>query len=215
MRAIRLLVFALFCLCSSPIFADYGDWKFDSEQFEARMFNDWLMQDEPDAAARASLFTDDSFAEEQALIERVFEGFDASASRERLASLVAEKTPGDSPKWRELYVDACRERRAARLESAIDAAPQFVYTKHYVMGASHYAYTEDVSDEAYFDTSVNRQPGGQLCLATFMPDGSINHEVLVETPDGTIRDPDVSWDGTKVLFSMRKSFDKDDFHLYE
>ena len=215
MFKIRLLTLALICLWSAPAFADYGDWKFDPEEFETRLFNDWLMQDSPDAEERAALFDDNSFEEERRLVERVLNALDSDALNARLAALVDQKTPGDSPEWRELYADACRERRAARLGSAIDAAPQFVYTKHYVMGASHYAYTEDVTDEAYFDTSCNRQPGGQLCLATFQPDGSIAHEVLVETPDGTIRDPDVSWDGTKILFSMRRSFDKDDFHLYE
>ncbi|MBQ4203616.1 MAG: hypothetical protein II655_07935, partial [Thermoguttaceae bacterium] len=57
--------------------------------------------------------------------------------------------------------------------------------------------------------------GGQLCLLTFARDGSLRGDVLVETPAGTLRDPDVSWDGRKILFSMRNDLHEDDFHIYE
>ena len=30
-----------------------------------------------------------------------------------------------------------------------------------------------------------------------------------------IRDPDVSYDGRRVLFAWKKSLDRDDYHLYE
>ncbi len=37
---------------------------------------------------------------------------------------------------------------------------------------------------------------------------------LLEMPEGVIRDPDVSFDGRRILFSMRQN-PKDDYHLYE
>lgn len=37
---------------------------------------------------------------------------------------------------------------------------------------------------------------------------------LLESPEGVIRDPDVSFDGKKILFSMRHNI-KDDYHIYE
>jgi len=37
---------------------------------------------------------------------------------------------------------------------------------------------------------------------------------LIEVPDGVARDPDVSFDGANVLFSMRRNRE-DDYHLYE
>ncbi|MDO4550348.1 MAG: hypothetical protein Q4C96_03755 [Planctomycetia bacterium] len=37
---------------------------------------------------------------------------------------------------------------------------------------------------------------------------------LLESPDGVIRDPEISWDGKRILFSMRKNRD-DDYHIYE
>ncbi|MBQ9371083.1 MAG: hypothetical protein IJU03_02725 [Thermoguttaceae bacterium] len=230
-------------------------WRFDENDFNARLTADWLVQDEPVWENRAALFTSENDSErERALVAKVldaleededadaFDGeeldyrravaqgatlvdganpeIDASpagvdALRKRLDALVASDAPGVNPDWRALYWDACRLRRARRLAEFAADAPQIVYTKHYVMGASHYAYTEDVSDEDYKDFSCNRQPGGQLCLATFQPDGTIRNEVLVESKNGTIRDPDVSWDGKKILFSMRDDYASDDFHIYE
>lgn len=135
--------------------------------------------------------------------------------RARWRELSDSQTEGADPRAFELYRDVCRVRRARRLADAAEASPQFLYTKHYVIGASHYAYTEDVTDEWFNDYSVNRREGGQLIRATFAPDGSIRNEILVETATGTIRDPDVSWDGKRVLFSMRKDLLGDDFHIYE
>ncbi|MBP5621388.1 MAG: hypothetical protein J6X44_05180, partial [Thermoguttaceae bacterium] len=177
----------------------------DGGEFDAEYGADAL----PYATARGS---EGSFAPDENF-DPTSAGVEALTAR--FTALVDAKEPVDSPKWREVYRSACLIRRARRLASAVEYAPKIVYTKHYVIGASHYAYTEDVTDEAKLDFSCNRQPGGQLCLATFEPDGTIKNEVLVGTATGTIRDPDVSWDGKKILFSMRDSYDKDDFHIYE
>ncbi|MBR0226355.1 MAG: hypothetical protein IJL92_09880 [Thermoguttaceae bacterium] len=201
--------------------ADYQDWAFDDAAFQARLRDDWLTHDAATVESNGPLFAErDDATPEKRLVEQTLDQireYDEDAAEPfaaRLAALVDAKTHANDPKWRALYYDACQVRRKLRLADAIELAPRFVYTKHYVLGASHYAYTEDVSDEAYKDFSANRQPGGQLCLATFAEDGSIRHEVLLETPDGTIRDPEVSWDGREIVFSMRRSFTEDDFHLY-
>ncbi len=39
-------------------------------------------------------------------------------------------------------------------------------------------------------------------------------ETLLETKTGVIRDPEISFDGNKILFSYRKNID-DDYHIYE
>ncbi|GAB6164715.1 hypothetical protein JCM19992_07150 [Thermostilla marina] len=39
-------------------------------------------------------------------------------------------------------------------------------------------------------------------------------ETLIELPEGVVRDPDVSFDGRRILFSMRRNI-KDDYHIYE
>lgn len=198
---------------------DFSEWKFDEARFSERLIQDWLLQDVSSEEDRISFFDGWSNARRAEVVEKILtqlEELDESATilRARLSGLVSD-SESSIESWRALYRDACMSRRKARLSTAMELAPRFVYTKHYVMGASHYAYTEDVSDEAYNDTSCNKRPGGQLCLATFMPDGTIVNEVLVETSEGTIRDPDVSWDGKKILFSMRSSQTEDDFHIYE
>ncbi len=87
--------------------------------------------------------------------------------------------------------------------------PPFVFVKHAVMGGSHYAYTEGQSDaqaERHFT------PGAALCL--FDPTtGKV--ETLLEDKTGVIRDPDVSFDGKRILFAWKKSLNNDDYHLYE
>ena len=37
---------------------------------------------------------------------------------------------------------------------------------------------------------------------------------IIDCPDGWIREPDVYWDGTKIIFSMKKD-KKDNYHIYE
>lgn len=37
---------------------------------------------------------------------------------------------------------------------------------------------------------------------------------LIETSDGMVRDPEVHFDGTRILFAMRRNI-KDDYHIYE
>ena len=39
-------------------------------------------------------------------------------------------------------------------------------------------------------------------------------KLLVDAPQGIVRDPEVRWDGKKIVFSMRRDIG-DDYHLYE
>lgn len=91
-------------------------------------------------------------------------------------------------------------------ESAPDI-PSFVFTKHFDMGGSHYAYTEGVSG----DWAESHFHGGSA-LCRWRPGGV---ETLLESRDGVIRDPDVSYDAKSVLFAWKKSGLNDDYHLYE
>ena len=109
------------------------------------------------------------------------------------------------------YLQACEARRAIRLQPLIEKAPRFVFAKHYNMGGSHYAYTEGQSDaqaERHFTA------GSALCLLEM--DGSHGKvTTLFEDPRGVIRNPDVSYDGKRILFAWKKSELQDDYHLYE
>ena len=111
----------------------------------------------------------------------------------------------------DLYVKACQLRRQLRLAPMVAKCRTFVFTKHYNMGGSHYAYTENQTDG---HTEWNFHPGSALCLAE-MDGATAKVQTLIDDPNGVIRDPDVSYDGRRILFAWKKSRDQDDYHLYE
>ena len=113
--------------------------------------------------------------------------------------------------WLELYVKACEKRRRIRLQPFLSKFKTIVFTKHFNMGGSHYAYTEAQSDA---QQERNFIPGSALCLLEM--EGCYGKvRTLIDEPDGVIRDPDVSYDGKRILFAWKKSDRGDDYHLYE
>jgi hypothetical protein len=166
---------------------------------------DWIDQD----AIKATLPGFDDLAS-VVIKELGNAGAKLASQRDKLAKA---KTPSDDPRWRQLYLDACEQRRAVRLAPHKESLRRVIFTKHHDLGGQHYAYTEDVSDSPYRDNNPF-PPSGKLCLLEM--DGIYGKvRELIDEPDGFIRDPDVSYDGKRVLFAWRKDFDKDDYHLYE
>ena len=109
------------------------------------------------------------------------------------------------------FVAACTKRRNERLRPLRERWRFIVFTKHYNLGGSHYAYTEGQSDA---QSERHFIPGSALCvLDTSAQFGAVH--ILTNDPRGVIRDPDVSYDGRSVLFSWKKSDREDDYHLYE
>lgn len=129
-----------------------------------------------------------------------------SKARTRLTDVASEDA-----RWAALYVQACERRRRTRLGRLLSTNPKFVFTKHCDLGGSHYAYTEGQSDaqnERHF------VPGASLCVLAM--EGLYGRiEILKDDRGGVIRDPDVSWDGTRIVFAWKKSLNEDDYHLYE
>lgn len=59
---------------------------------------------------------------------------------------------------------------------------------------------------------ANYTPGGALKRLDLATDGI---SVLVDPgPEGVVRDPEVSWDGSKIIFAMRRSR-QENYHIYE
>lgn len=126
--------------------------------------------------------------------------------------LVQARVPGSDPRWEGLYLRACEARRSQRLKPLLDRWRRFVFSQHQYVDHS-WKYTELLSD-----AQVNHQrffkPGGMLGVLDF--DGIFGRvHTLIEDQTGILRDPDVSFDGTRVLFAWKKSDRGDDFHLYE
>ena len=116
--------------------------------------------------------------------------------------------------------DAWKARRAEMRREFLakfrDDVAEFVYVKHLVMGNSIMHATDDMTDASFLEwKSVPDYRGGsQLIRAKIHEDGSVSQEVLVDEPVGIIRDPAVSFDAKKVLFSKRRSMEADDYHLW-
>ncbi|MDP6636885.1 MAG: hypothetical protein QGG42_18450 [Phycisphaerae bacterium] len=175
-----------------------------------RIVNDWMLQDHGKDVKKC--FTAASGCDIEAkMVEKVLSEAPNAKLTGEMNSLVKSKTPGKDPRWKKLYISACAARRAARLKSLNATTRRIVFTKHYNMGASHYAYTEGLSDaqaERHFI------PGTALCVLEI--DGTQTKvTTLIDDSNGVIRDPDVSYDGKRILFSWKKSDRKDDYHLYE
>ena len=89
----------------------------------------------------------------------------------------------------------------------------FVKLPHTVLsGANHYSYTESLSDHPFYRTF---RPGGELCVLSLDETNSTSTKTLLKSEAGSLRDPEVSFDARRLLFSWRKSGDQDDYHLYE
>ncbi|MCX6880540.1 MAG: hypothetical protein NTW21_43050 [Verrucomicrobia bacterium] len=91
-----------------------------------------------------------------------------------------------------------------------DELRRIAFTKHFDMGGSHYAYTDAVSDEDTLNPSgtvkeFNLTGGSSLCLLETGDDYEFKENTLIQDDDGVFRDPDVSYDGKRILFAWKKS----------
>ncbi len=91
----------------------------------------------------------------------------------------------------------------------------FVRRQSLGWGGGHYAYNETLSwfrEQAPGHRVFN--PGSSLCVLS-PPWSQDTLDVLLDSPTGVIRDPEVHFDGNRVLFAHKKNLDEDDYHLYE
>lgn len=109
------------------------------------------------------------------------------------------------------YLKLCEERRKNRLSPFTKDSPAVVFTKFSPLRPSFFAYTEGLSDAR---AECNFIPGGELALLKMEGIWGTS-TTLFKDKNGVIRDPNVHFDGERVLFSWKKSRKEDDFHLYE
>lgn len=175
-----------------------------------RIQRDWILQDH--GAKVEECFASGANADiENKMVTKVLAENPEKKLNALQAELLKANTPGNDPRWKQLYMNACSSRRAKRLASLLKQTDTIVFTKHFNMGGSHYAYTEAQSDA---QAERNFRPGTALCIMKI--DGiNAKEETLIEDKDGVIRDPDISYDGKNILFSWKKSDKDDDYHLYE
>ena len=112
----------------------------------------------------------------------------------------------DLPRERPQTALASAEDRARLLGPHLDKIRRVVFTKHFDMDGSHYAYTDAVSDEDTLNPNgrvkeFNYRGGSSLCLLEIGDDFTVKETLLLHEKDGVFRDPDVSYDGKRILFS--------------
>ena len=176
------------------------------------ILRDWLEQDAGDAAARCFQHATSAAAEAAAVqaVARELAGGGENVAAEA-AALLAAGAPGADPRWRRLYTKACEARRAQRLAPLLARHRRIVFAKHFHMRGSHYAYTEALSDAQH---ERSYKPGGALCVLDLAgPYGTV--QTLIDDREGVIRDPDVSYDGARILFAWKRGDRTDDYHLHE
>jgi len=203
-----MLSVVLVMICS-PITGVAADKKTPDGQID-RIIKDWMIQDHGRDTGKCFTSAVGCDIEAKMVAKVLTETPDAKLTGV-MDSLVKSKAPGNDPRWKKLYLGACEARRAKRLKSFLAVTKRFVFTKHYNMGGSHYAYTEGLSDA---QSERHFRPGAALCILEM--DGTQGKvTTLIDDPKGVIRDPDISYDGKRILFSWKKSDRKDDYHLYE
>jgi len=173
---------------------------------------DWILRDAGRGFA-AWLSSPEGAETESAILDRALSELGGEGEVLRAEAGAAQKVDaaGASAVRLGLYFKACEARRASVLKPLLEKCDSIVFTKHYNLGGSHYAYTEGQSDaqnERHF------KPGAALCVLKINGTrGTVT--TLVNDPGGVIRDPDVSYDGERALFAWKKSDREDDYHLYE
>ncbi|HRT28230.1 MAG TPA: hypothetical protein P5527_00410 [Kiritimatiellia bacterium] len=173
-----------------------------------RLEKDWLLQDAGfDGFARVFTATEDADLEKR-LVSKV------AGELKTQVRLDLPDAPGCDPRWRVLYLRLCGLRRAERLKNVTRHATQIVYVKHYTFGCNAtLGSAEHVTDDLTDARPRNWKKGGQLCLLTIRPDGSVENEVLIDKPEGCVRDPALSHDGRRLVFSMRDSYNDNAYYV--
>jgi hypothetical protein len=134
---------------------------------------------------------------EQKLIAAVLQEIDAPDLQEQLDRLTSRTTSPNDPAWLTLYEQACATRRQQRLALLLQKTDKLIYATHMNMGT------------IYLATEMQGCPNGsQLRVIDLSPeamDRPLKDELLFDSNNGIVRDPELSFDGKKLLFAWRKT----------
>ncbi len=190
-----------------------------------RLHRDWLYQDMNTTNVDGVFTSKDSFNTEKSLLDTAIWKLEMNTRSSdpqihaELKRLTDNRIPGSDPAWKALYLKVCQLRRKARLDNAFKDRPrEFIYAKHFVFGDAQamFAMTDHLTDAIFRECGRDYRMGSQLCRMRVNEDASVTTEVILDCPNGVVRDPSLSYDGKTLAFSMRNaSHDQDDdFHLY-
>ena len=102
-------------------------------------------------------------------------------------------------------------RREALIANPLVSAQPLLFVVRHQYRPDHHN-TETMFQTGECNTS-SYEPGGPLKTIDFAHNGA-TRVVADPGPDGLLRDPDIYFDGNRILFAMRKNI-RDNYHLYE
>ena len=173
----------------------------DAGRFAERMwtafplFCDWFLQDNAAHGEWGETPGYDARGDFRRYLDRP--AGDASIERQLAHKVAGElglglEVPDTAEAALSRYVALCMQRRAARLAPLRRHTDRLVYALHHKMGTN------------YLSTAHQGCPdGSKLRMIALQDDGMLQDEVLYDTNNGIVRDPDVSWDGRRVAFASR------------
>lgn len=167
------------------------------EHFPYQM--DWLFQD---TGEKVNPFLENKM-ESRLLAELVGKVFSKISGGENLRKEYEEikkKQEVSAEGWLVLYEKACWARRQQRLGILHKEAPKLIFTKHHIFGSTNYIYllteSEGTSQRSSLCTlDLNEEKEGKFAQP----------RLLIDPGEGSVRDPELSFDGKKLLFAMRRS----------
>lgn len=190
-----------------------GELERQKQQWQDAHFTTPESRPEPPVLEQLACFVSEASAlVEQRMVDHVLQELGAAAGpfRTEAARLTRDGAPGRDPRWLALYRRVCEARRGQRLEPLLARWRRFVFNQHRHIKDS-WKYTEGLSNARGYRFFA---PGAALQVLEM--DGTYGRvRTLLSDPQGVLRNPDVSYDGRRLLFAWKKSNRDDDYHLYE
>lgn len=103
-------------------------------------------------------------------------------------------------------------RREALTANPLVSGAPFLFVVRHQYAPDHHNTGTDFQPGPYIYLIGRHRPGAALKVVDFA--GSGESRTLVETKEGCIRDPDVDFDGKRIVFAMRRNADEA-FQIYE
>ena len=140
---------------------------------------------------------------EEKMIRRVLDELSRPAAAELAKELKAltksDLGPGN-PAWFTLYEKACRQRRAERLKPLLGKTKSIIFAKHQVFASQSGIYVITETEGCPEPSSLCQIDLAGETLEEFAP-----HSILFDPKAGMVRDPDLFFDATKLLFAWRQT----------
>lgn len=157
----------------------------------------WLEQD-TDEKVRDFLNSPLSPDSLKPLVERVMKSLPENSPLRAEQKQLLSQNDTTAGQWLALYEKAAWERRDIRLDRVRKLAPELIFAKHHVFASVSGIYL-------ITETEGSNKPSA-LCTLNLKEDGKgkfAQEKILYDPGEGMVRDPEISFDGKRLLFAMR------------